>query len=105
MVLSALLIAVADSLIKKESVGGSLLNGIFSPLMIVVYVLYFIQIIIAVYLFKHGGELAIYANLYIIFYSILCVVTGVLIFGEHISQVQGAGILLALVGAFLINFK
>ncbi len=105
MVASALLIVIADSLIKKLSGEGSLAHIVFHPLMLLAYLLYFVQIIIAVYIFMHGGELAIYTNLYIIFYAILGVLSGVLIFSEHLSLVQGVGIIFALTGAVLLNIR
>lgn len=104
MVLSALLIATADTIIKKISISGVSTQALLSPLMFLVYFLYFIQIVITFYIFTHGGELAIYVNIYIIFYSILGVLSGLLIFNEMISLVQGIGIVLALTGVLLINF-
>ena len=103
MVISALLIVIADTLIKKVSTLGALPHLLLSPLMLVAYALYFIQIVIAAYIFIHGGELAIYTNLYIIFYSIMGVLSGVLIFSEHLSLIQGIGIIFALTGAVLLN--
>ena len=103
MLASALFIIIADSIIKKESLIKGLTKTLVSPLMLVAYILYFVQIIIAVYIFRHGGELAVYTNLYIVFYSILGVLTGVLFFAEDLSFGQGVGVILALVGASLIT--
>ena len=100
---SAVLIAAADSLIKKASLQGVFSTAVVSWLMVLICVLYFIQILLAVYIFIHHGELSLYANLFIIFYSILTVLSGVLIFEEKITLLQGAGIVLALIGAVLIN--
>jgi len=105
MLASAVLIIIADTIIKKESISHEFLKSFSSPLMILAYFLYFIQIVIAIYIFKKGGELAIYTNLYIIFYSILGIIAGVLIFSEHISLLQGIGIVFALIGAVLLNLK
>jgi len=80
-------------------------NTFFSPLMLLAYFLYFIQIVIAIYIFRKGGELAIYTNLYIIFYSILGILTGVVIFSEHISIIQYVGVLFAVIGAILLNLR
>ena len=101
--ISALLIAGADSLIKKTSLQGSFSLAAFSPWMLVICTLYFLQILLVIYIFINRGELAIYANLFIIFYSVLTVLAGVFIFREKLSLVQGVGILLALSGAVLIN--
>ena len=105
MLASALLIIIADTIIKKESLAHGLVNSLSTPLMFVAYALYFIQIIIAIYIFKKGGELAIYTNLYIIFYSILGILTGIIVFSEHISLMQSIGIVFALIGAVLLNLK
>ncbi len=105
MTISALLIIVADSLIKKESLVHGIMGSLKTPLMILAYLLYFIQIVIAVYIFKKGGELAIYTNLYIIFYSIMGILAGFLVFSEHISTIQFIGIAFALIGAVLLNIK
>jgi hypothetical protein len=105
MLASALLIIIADAIIKKESLVHGFTNTFTSPLMILSYLLYFIQIIIAVYIFRKGGELAIYTNLYIIFYSILGILTGVIIFSEHLSIVHYVGIVFALIGAVLLNLR
>ena len=103
MFVSALLIAMADSLIKKISLGSTLSAVATNPWMILICVLYFVQIMIAAYVFINRGELAVYANLFIIFYSILMVLSGVLLFRESLSLLQIAGIVLALLGAVLLN--
>lgn len=101
--ISALLIAIADALIKRVSASGSLLAALLDPWMLVIAALYAIQIIIVTYIFIQKGELAVYGNLFIIFYSVTMVLLGILAFGEHLTIWQGAGIALALIGAVLIN--
>ena len=103
MFASALLIAIADGLIKKTSASGTLLSVVLNPWMVLILVLYFIQILLAAYVFIHKGELAVYGNIFIVFYSILMVLIGIIAFGEHLSLWQGIGIVLALAGAVLIN--
>lgn len=100
---SAILIAVADALIKKTAVSGDFLSAVFNPWMLVICALYFIQILLAVYIFVQKGELAIYGNIFIVFYSISMVVLGVVVFQEHLSALQIVGIVLALTGAVLLN--
>ncbi len=102
--LSALTIIVADAFIKKVS-GSSFRAAFTDPWMILVYILYFSQIIISIYIFLLKSDLAIYANFYIIFYSILSVVISVIAFHEHLSWVQFLGIGLAIIGAVLMNSK
>ena len=103
MFASALLVAGADSLIKKASGSATLYTVILSPWMLLICVLYFIQIVLAAYIFVHRGELAIYGNIFIVFYSILMVLFGVFFFEEHLSAYQGLGIILGLAGALLLN--
>lgn len=100
---TALLIAAADSLIKKSGMSGDFFSALMNPLMGSALVLYFIQVLLTLYIFLNKGELAIYANLFVAFYSILTIAIGVLVFKEHISVLQGLGIALALAGVFLIN--
>lgn len=99
---SAVLIAVADAIIKKLAHGTDFWQAARDPWMLVVYVLYFFQILLAVYIF-YKGDLAIYGNLFIVFYSILMIALGVFFFNEHLTFVQVLGIALALGGAMLIN--
>lgn len=100
---SALTIIVADSIIKKVSVGQSFFEVLKDPWIILVYALYFIQILFAVLIFIFKGELAIYTNLFIIFYGIFGVVVGILYFKESLTPIQAVGIFLGLLGAVLIN--
>ena len=104
MVASAFLIIIADSLIKKVSTSGAG-NVYLHPLMLLSYFLYFIQIVIAFYVFKYGGGLAVYTNLFIVFYSIFGVLMGVFVFSESLSLIQGIGIVLAMTGAVLLNIR
>jgi multidrug transporter EmrE-like cation transporter len=100
---SAVLIAVADALIKKVSISNTFLSATLHPWMIAVYILYFLQILLVIYIFMRGGDLAIYGNIFIIFYSILIVLLGVIVFKEHLSALQIVGIVLGLTGALLLN--
>ena len=100
---SAILIAVADALIKKTAVTGDLWSAVLNPWMLAICGLYLIQILIVVYVFIQKGELAIYGNIFIIFYSISMVLLGVFFFNEQLSLLQYIGIALALTGAILLN--
>lgn len=105
ILLSSATIIIADSLIKKISTGHSLFNVIKDPWMILVYTLYLIGIFIAVLVFISKGELAIYTNLFIIFYGVFGVIIGITFFKETISTMQIAGIGFGLLGAVLMNLK
>jgi len=99
---TAVLIMAADSLIKKASFDNNFWTAFKNPLMFLVFLLYCIQIVLLVFIF-HKGNLAIYANLFVVFYSILMVLSGVLFFKEALSVSQYIGIVLALIAAILIN--
>jgi drug/metabolite transporter (DMT)-like permease len=103
MFVSALLIAGADALIKKVSTQGNFYTALMDPWMIVILSAYIIQILIVIYVFINQGELAIYANIFIVFYSILMVLAGVFLFKEELTLLQYVGIVLALSGAVLLN--
>lgn len=100
---TAILIAVADSFIKKSGMAGDFWGVLGSPLMLGAFILYFIQILLTLYIFINRGELAIYANLFVAFYSVFTILIGIFVFKEHISVMQGLGIAFALTGVFLIN--
>ena len=99
----AVLVAAADALLKQMSASGGFYTAMLNPWMIVVCLLYFIQILLALYVFIEKGNLAIFGNIFIVFYSVLTVVLGIILFGEHLTMWQGIGIALALAGAVLIN--
>jgi multidrug transporter EmrE-like cation transporter len=100
---SVLVTVVADVLLKKYGESGGFWATVFSPWMIIICVLYFVQIILALYIFVHKADLAIYGNIFVVFYSILMVMLGILIFKEHLTLWQSVGIALALGGIVLLN--
>jgi len=100
---SAVTIIVADALIKKVSTDQSFVHVLKDPWMLAICGLYLIQIFLAIFIFIFKGELAIYTNLFIIFYGIFGVLFGLLFFHESLSFVQGVGIFLGLLGAVLMN--
>lgn len=101
--LSALTIIIADAIIKKVSTAHTFAAAFQNPWMLLAYTLYFIQILLAIYIFVYRGEIALYSNLYVIFYGIFGVIVGVAFFQEDISAVQLVGVALGLVGAVLMN--
>lgn len=103
--LSATFIILADALIKKISIQGSFGIAFLDPWMLVAYVLYFIQILFAIAIFTNKGELAIYTNLFIVFYSLFGVLIGVLFFKESLSYFQMAGVFFAVIAALLLNWR
>ncbi len=103
IILSGLTIAIADALIKKVSVSHDVLSVLFTPTMIGVYILYFVQILFTFYIFAHNEELAIYSDLFIVFYSISSIALGFLLFRETLSLVQVAGIGVAIIGVLMMS--
>ena len=103
---SAILIIWADSIIKIQASSNlSLKQGITSKLMLWCYVLYFIQILVAWWLFRLKAELSIYTIMFVIFYSLLGVGLGIMWFGEVLTTMQYIGIFLALISFVFINWK
>jgi multidrug transporter EmrE-like cation transporter len=103
VLITALMIGVADALIKKIAAAPSFAQALRDPWMLAILFLYFLQVVIIVYIFTRKGDLLIYGNIFIIFYSVTTVLLGLLIFKENLSLVKIIGIILALAGAFLIN--
>lgn len=103
MFASALLVVVADIIIKKVSSPGDFWAAFMHPAMIAVYVLYLVQILLAIYIFMNDGKLAVYGNLYIVFYSVLMLAGGVVFFKEDLTLFQVVGVCAALIGGLLIN--
>lgn len=101
--LSATTIIIADSIIKKISIDQTFFEVIKNPWTILIYALYLIQIFFAILIFVYKGELAIYTNLFIIFYGIFGIIIGVFFFKETLSVVQLIGISLGLFGAILMS--
>lgn len=103
--LATLITIIADAIVKKISKDGGVWMALKNPWMIVVFILYFFQILSAVFIFVYKGEFAVYTNLFVVFYSIFGVTLGVLYFQESLSLAQWIGIAFSLVGVILINSK
>lgn len=103
--LSAVLIIGADALIKKVSIQGSFSVAFMDPWMIAAYLMYFVQILLAIGIFINKGELAVYTNLFIVFYSLFGVMAGVLFFKESLSIFQLTGVVFAVVAAILLSWR
>lgn len=99
---SAILVIAADSLIKAASCEGTWRQVMYSPKMLLCYLFYLLQILLAVVIFRSDGQLAIYANLFVVFYSILGVICGMLLFQERLTFTQFVGVALGLIASYLI---
>ncbi|MEI7750312.1 MAG: hypothetical protein WCJ25_04920 [Candidatus Moraniibacteriota bacterium] len=100
---AAVTIIIADSLLKKISDRRNFTDAIRDPWMIAVCALYLIQIVFVIFIYIFKGEMAIYTNLFIVFYGIFGIVSGIFLFGETLSLVQIVGIGLGLFGAILMG--
>ena len=96
-------VAIADVLIKRTAILGNFWLVFKSPLMLVILILYFLQIVFLAYVFTHNWKLGIVGNLQVVFYSLTVVLAGFLIFRESLSLVQTVGIGLALISVVLMN--
>ncbi len=102
---AAILIAVADGFIKQAAVAGNL-NYIAAMQTWWFYgsiFLYLIQILLVLYLFLGQWKLGIAGNVFNIFYSLTTILIGYLFFHENLTPTQTSGILLGLLGVFLMT--
>ncbi len=100
VIFSAFLIILADTLIKKVSFATEYILTLW----ISIGLLYSIQCYIAYLVFKTGeAELAVFACLFVIFYTIFGCIVGYFYFDEILSYRQIIGIVLALIGSILIT--
>ncbi len=100
---SALFVIFADSLIKSSSHEPFLGKCLVLPKMWLCYILYFVQIIFAIWILRHG-MLSIYTNLFVVFYSIFGVISGYLLFAERITPIQWVGVVLGIIAAYLMQY-
>jgi drug/metabolite transporter (DMT)-like permease len=103
IILAGIFVGIADVLIKKIALVGNFWSALKNPLMLIILLLYIVQIIFLIYIFRHHWNLGIVGNLEVVFYSFTMVLLGLLFFGETLSLIQGIGIGLALIGVILIN--
>ncbi len=96
-------VASADALIKKVAISGNFWQAVRSPIMLLVFILYLFQIFFLFYLFSHNWKLGIVGNLQMVFYSLIVVLIGFVVFSESLSAFQLAGIGLALVAIIFMG--
>jgi drug/metabolite transporter (DMT)-like permease len=105
LIVSVLAIAIADVCIKKAGVSISSFKEVFSnPWFLVAIGLYILQVVGFAYLFFSGFKLTVVGIVQTALYALVIILSGVLIFGESVSLIQGIGIALAILGVVLINF-
>jgi len=104
IVAAGLSVAVGDMLIKKvATASGSIASAMVHPVMAAALGFYILQIVLFAYVFVRRWELGIVALLQMVFYSAACVLMGRFLFGERVTFQQGLGMVLAFLGAVLMN--
>jgi drug/metabolite transporter (DMT)-like permease len=105
VILAVTAVAIADVCLKKAALSGTLASALKSPWMIGAVALYLFQIFFFTYLFVSGTELLYVGILQTALYAAIVLTAGFLLFHESLSAVQMVGMVLALVGAILMNTK
>lgn len=103
ILLAGAFVALADILTKKFSVNQNFWTAIKNPWFLLVILLYIFQIAIFVYVFTKKWNLGAVGAVQNIFYVLIVVLVGVVMFREKVSAVQATGVVLALISLFLIN--
>lgn len=104
VVMGGMSVAVADALIKKVTdTETTMLTALKHPLMILIVILYYAQIVLFTYVFIKRWNLGIVGLMQMAVYAAIVVGSGFLIFHEKLTPTQGVGMALALTGVFLMN--
>lgn len=96
-------VAVADMFLKKAGTIGSFQAALVNPWMLGVIVLYLFQIVAFAYLFASGEKLIYIGIMQTVLYALIVILGGVFFFGETLSPIHIAGIVLAIAGVLLLN--
>jgi drug/metabolite transporter (DMT)-like permease len=105
VVVSALMLTVADAVIKTQSGHPGFMSTVFGRWMGVAYLLYFLQVVLGFWLFRTGAVFTVYVNMFVLTYGIACLLVGVWLFKEVLNPLQWAGIGLGFLAAMLMNAK
>lgn len=98
-------VAVADVLLKKATVHGSVEQTICSPWLWGAVGLYLLQIGFFTYAFVSGWPLSHVGALQTALYAVIVLAAGILLYRETVTPVQLVGMLLAIGGVVLINWR
>jgi drug/metabolite transporter (DMT)-like permease len=104
ILLSVVAVAIADVMLKKAATHGDLILAFRSPWLATAIGLYLFQIGLFTIVFIAGWKLSIIGALQTALYALIVLAAGVLFFRETLTQIQVAGILLAIGGVVLINW-
>lgn len=103
VILAVSAVAIADVLLRKAETLGSLGKAIMSPWMLGAVALYLFQIFFFTYLFVSGAKLVNVGILQTVFYALIIILSGIFLFGEHLSALQIVGVALSLGGVILMS--
>lgn len=98
-------VALADVLLKKATVPGSLEQAVRSPWLWGAVGLYLLQIGFFTYAFISGWQLSHIGTLQTALYALIVLGAGVLFYRESLTPIQIIGIVLAIGGVVLINWR
>lgn len=104
LIVSVLAIAIADVALKQAGAQShSMKQLVLNPWFLSAIVLYIIQVVGFGYLFISGAKLSSIGIVQTVLYALVVITSGVFIFSESISVLQGIGIGLSVVGVILMN--
>ena len=98
-------VAIADVLLKKATANGSVGYALRSPWLWGAVGLYLLQIGFFTYAFVAGWSLSHIGALQTALYALIVLAAGVLLYRETVTPIQIAGIVLAVIGVVLINWR
>lgn len=99
MVVAGVAVAVADAFIKNAI---SATDASRASMWCVVAALYGVQIVCFAFVFSRRMQLAVAANTQMVLYSVLTIVLGASVFGEHLTKTQFLGVVFAVLGCTLM---
>lgn len=101
---SVLAIALADVVLKHASLQSHAMKQlVMNPWFMLAIGLYCLQVIGFGYLFISGAKLSSIGIVQTVLYALVVITSGVFVFSESMSVVQGIGIGLAIIGVILMN--
>ena len=103
--LAVVAVAVADVFLKKATTPNDLGMALRSPWFWGAVGLYLLQIGFFTYAFVSGWKLSVLGALQTALYAVIVLVAGVVLYRETLTPVQFMGIVLALGGVALINWR
>lgn len=103
--LAVVAVAIADVLLKKATAQNDLSAAVRSPWFGGAIGLYLLQVAFFTYAFVSGWKLSVLGALQTALYAVIVLVAGIVIYRETLTPAQWIGVLLALGGVALINWR